>query len=423
MQSTRVVQVSKVPSVAIFVRHSASCSHAGDEFYRRCRCPKHLRYTYDGKQRRQSAKTRSWSIAEERRRGVETQFEAADPTVPLSAVKLESITRPTIERAVELFVSDKSSQGLDTGVLKKYERELRRLVEFMAKRSRFFPHELDLENLTEFRAGWLETYPSSTTRSKVQERLRGFLRYCQNGGMIDRIPRLSPIKVDEPPTMPLSDAEYQQLLKGISAEFQGVKAQRVHALIQLMRFSGLAIRDAVTLERSELQRDAAKGLHRVVTSRQKTGTHVSVPIPPDVATEMLSAMELNGSPKYIFWHTGNGTERTAVTNWGDDLRRVFRKAGFAQGHPHQLRDTFAVSLLEKGVPLEEVSKLLGHTSIKTTEKHYAKWVKARQDRLDTLIVGTWVSEETRAATGHGRGVKKKMPQVEEARNSRPRNAP
>jgi integrase/recombinase XerD len=41
------------------------------------------------------------------------------------------------------------------------------------------------------------------------------------------------------------------------------------------------------------------------------------------------------------------------------------------------------------VPLEEVSKLLGHESIKTTERYYAKWVKARQDRLDSLVVGTW----------------------------------
>jgi site-specific recombinase XerD len=40
------------------------------------------------------------------------------------------------------------------------------------------------------------------------------------------------------------------------------------------------------------------------------------------------------------------------------------------GHHHQLRDTFAVGLLEKGVPMEVVSKALGHESIKTTEKHY-----------------------------------------------------
>jgi integrase/recombinase XerD len=33
--------------------------------------------------------------------------------------------------------------------------------------------------------------------------------------------------------------------------------------------------------------------------------------------------------------------------------------------------------------------LRGHDSIKTTERHYAKWVKSRQDRLDDLVVKTW----------------------------------
>jgi integrase/recombinase XerD len=56
---------------------------------------------------------------------------------------------------------------------------------------------------------------------------------------------------------------------------------------------------------------------------------------------------------------------------------------------HRLRDTFAVDLLEKGVPLEEVSKLLGHESIKTTKRHYSKWMKGRQDRLDTLVTDSW----------------------------------
>ncbi len=36
---------------------------------------------------------------------------------------------------------------------------------------------------------------------------------------------------------------------------------------------------------------------------------------------------------------------------------------------HRLRATFAVDLLQKGVPLEHVSKLLGHKSVTTTERH------------------------------------------------------
>jgi integrase/recombinase XerD len=101
------------------------------------------------------------------------------------------------------------------------------------------------------------------------------------------------------------------------------KAARVRALIQTMRWSGLAIRDVVTLRRDEIIRDKS-GLYSIVTSRQKTGTHVSVPIPPDVAQEVITV--LNGNPVYVFW-TGNGKEVTATTNWQHDIRTLFRDAG------------------------------------------------------------------------------------------------
>jgi len=304
-------------------------------------------------------------------------------------------SRHTIERAVELFISDKRSQGLHSEVLKKYERELARLKEFMAKRSKFFPHEIGLGDLTEFRVGWGEQYPSSTTRSKVQERLRGFLRYCLAANLITRLPILSPIKVNEPPTLPLTDAQYAKLLEIIPIGFSGVKAKRIHALVRLMRHSGLAIRDTVTLERHELKWDSKSKLHLIVTSRQKTGVHVAVPLPPDIAAEVIAVMELNESPRYIFWNSGTGTERTVVTNWQNDIKQTFVAAGMPSGHSHQLRDTFAVGLLQQGVPLEEVSKLLGHSSIKTTEKHYSPWVTARQDRLNALVTATWAKPRYR----------------------------
>jgi site-specific recombinase XerD len=156
-----------------------------------------------------------------------------------------------------------------------------------------------------------------------------------------------------------------------------------------MRWSGLSIRDAVTLERNEIIHEPKRKLYRIVTSRQKTGTHVSVPIQVDVAKEVLAV--LNGNPRYVFW-SGNGLETTALGKWHRDIADLFREAKIeAVGNmlSHRLRDTFAVDLLEKGVPLEEVSKLLGHESIKTTERSYAKWVKGRQDRLDKLVIGTW----------------------------------
>jgi integrase/recombinase XerD len=375
MSTASVLSVPSIPTITIFVRHSEDCKFKGDETYKGCRCPKHLRYTHDGKQVRQSARTRFWKTAEERRRQLEASF-AAD----VSAVAIVPETKKTIERTIELFITDKRAEALSEQVLKKYERELGRFESFMASRSKFLPHEIGAEDLTEFRKDWPEQYPSSMTRGKVQERLKAFLK--------DRVPHLSAIKVDEPPTLPLSDSEYARLLSVIPTEFPDKRKQaRIRALVQLMRYTGLSIQDVVTLERSELQKDG--NVYRVTTSRTKTGTHVSVPIPPPIADEVLGAMKLNASEKYIFWNTGNGTPQTAVTHWQHDLRQAFRAAGMPNGHPHQLRDTFAVGLLEKGIPLEEVSKLLAHTSIKTTEKHYAPWVAARQARLDALVIATF----------------------------------
>jgi hypothetical protein len=51
--------------------------------------------------------------------------------------------------------------------------------------------------------------------------------------------------------------------------------------------------------------------------------------------------------------------------------------------------TLAVELLLDGMPIERVSILLGHSSVKVTERHYAPWVKARQAQLEADLVHAW----------------------------------
>jgi hypothetical protein len=59
------------------------------------------------------------------------------------------------------------------------------------------------------------------------------------------------------------------------------------------------------------------------------------------------------------------------------------------GHPHRFRDTLAVELLVQGVPMDRVSILLGHSSVKITERHYAPWVLARQVQLEADLERVW----------------------------------
>jgi integrase/recombinase XerD len=65
------------------------------------------------------------------------------------------------------------------------------------------------------------------------------------------------------------------------------------------------------------------------------------------------------------------------------------KRAFGVGTVHRFRDTFAVELLLKGVPIEQVSVVLGHSSLKVTEKHYSPWVKARQEQLEAAVRKAW----------------------------------
>jgi hypothetical protein len=52
-----------------------------------------------------------------------------------------------------------------------------------------------------------------------------------------------------------------------------------------------------------------------------------------------------------------------------------------------------VRLLQAGVPMERVSALLGHTSIKVTERYYSPWVRARQEQSEADVRRSWAAPE------------------------------
>jgi integrase len=193
-------------------------------------------------------------------------------------------------------------------------------------------------------------------------------------------------KSKDAPTMPYGRAELAALISACDrfTDWHGragqENAQRLRAFVLLLRYSALRIGDA-----------ASCSVERLVGSRlflytQKTGVPVYIPLPQFVVDALQACPRK--SEKYWFW-SGVGSKDTLTGNWRRTFRRLCEIAGVKAGYPHRFRDTMAVDLLQEGVPIDRVSVLLGHSSVKITERHYAPWVHARQAQLESDLVQVW----------------------------------
>jgi site-specific recombinase XerD len=377
--------MTTIPSIEIFVRHAADCKYGGDEGWKGCKCRKHLRWTWEGEQYRKTAKTRSWSGAERARRELELKYEAVQRGRPVEEDKAA-----TVEQAIAAFMAEKHGGKTAANTLAKYKLTLARLEEFCDRRNLQFIREIRLEHLSQWRAEWTNYYGSAFALRNNQSRVRHFFRYCKRARMIadNPAPELSPIKVtdDDFEVDPFSEREYRSILKAIPdcTEISEVNRERVSALMQLQRWSGLSLVDAVCLGKNELIKSG--DCFRIDTSRRKTGSKISNVIPGWLGKLLLRLK--NGNRQHFFW-SGQSTPKSACSVYDKLYRRVFEDAGIVDGGSHRFRHLFAVSLLEKGVDIRLVSKALGHKSLAVTERFYASWSRKQQTSLESALTKTW----------------------------------
>jgi integrase/recombinase XerD len=246
-------------------------------------------------------------------------------------------------------------------------------------------NQFDLEVLRNFRASWPNR---NVAARKKLDAMKAFFRFCWESSWIPNNPasKLKAPKTMDPPTLPFSRDELNRILQACELYHGGrgqagrANAQRLRALVLLLRFTGLRIRDAVTLRRDHMVNG------KLLLFTAKTGTPVYCPLPEAVVAELETIQ--GPSPDHFFW-SGEGKPKSCVGDWQRSLKKLFHLAGVPTGHAHRFRHTFAVELLLAGVPLDRVATLLGHTNSKITERHYAPWIRARQEQLESDVRRVW----------------------------------
>jgi len=349
----------------IWRRHVAPCDST-DNNDPRCGCPIYQEYRVGKRRFRRSLKTRNWqkALAEARQKEMEGFREK-----PKS---------PTIDQACDKFIQDAEARGLREPTLYKFRLLFKQLKAFSADKGLVFVSDFTVDAVREFRASWPNK--NFAARKKL-EATRAFFRFCNISGWIASNPAvaLKPGKTNDIQIVPITKTEFADILEACKNYPDKKNRFRLRALVLVMRYTGLRIRDVVTLKKDHVKHG------RLYLRTAKTGTDVFCPLPPEVISA-LKSVDANG--EYFFW-TGASKPKSAVGDYQRALRTLFDLAKTPRIHAHLFRHTFATELLTAGNSLETVAALLGHSSTKITEKSYSHWVKGRQEKLEEAVKNSW----------------------------------
>jgi site-specific recombinase XerD len=362
----------------LFRRHLASCPHrAKGRSWRRCSCPIWLDEEINWKRRRKSLGTCDWDraidlIRRDREDPGSVSAIVAQPAAPVV---------PKLVDCIATYISDCKARKLAESTVVSYQNTFNHLVEFCSTKHVTDIDKVDLPVLTAFRAS---REIEGTTSGKELEHVRtfgGFASAKKRGWWPENYARdIKAPKEESAPTMPFDEAEVNKILRACDHMKDGNPNRRqrtrlrARAMVLTMVYSGLRISDTIKLRRSQVDLQSGQLLLRTM----KTGYPLYVRL-GETCVEALRALPVE-SEEYFFWN-GESKLATAIGNARKTISRVLALAGL-EGSPHCFRDTFSVDLLTKHTDIRVVQQLLGHTSIKTTEKHYAPWVTSFQAALD-----------------------------------------
>jgi len=163
--------------------------------------------------------------------------------------------------------------------------------------------------------------------------------------------------------------------------------------VLLMLDCGLRRQEALRLRWSDIRQTTQEGEYQLLVSpsSEKTKRGRYVPLLKETLTTLLAWQEdqkLKGaSSEFVFPHPATGKPLGSIdTAWENLITEASKGCKSLQGLTvKDLRSTYGSKLVQNGAPIFTVSKLLGHSSVTITEKHYAALSdEGKREAVNTL---------------------------------------
>lgn len=260
-------------------------------------------------------------------------------------------------------------QDFAPGTLERYKTSLKHTQEFLN-----WKYKISDIDITKIDHAFIMDYDfwlrsvrkcANNTAVKYIKNFKKIMRLCMANGWLSKDPFLGyKAKIKEVERPYLTKEEIQLVF---DKEFASDRLNQVRDIFLFSCYTGLAYVDVKKLSKSHIN-IGIDGDKWIFTKRQKTGTATRVPLLP-LAQEII--LKYEDHPECVNLNVLFPVLSNQKMN--SYLKEIANVCGINKELTfHIARHTFATTVtLSNGVPIESVSKMLGHKNLKTTQ-HYAK---------------------------------------------------
>lgn len=273
-----------------------------------------------------------------------------------------------IARFLRYLVVEQNASPL---TVKSYREDLAALIDFLRAEDDGCPRPADVSvlDLREYVASLHEAGYAKSTVARRLASLRGFFRFAQREGLVERNPAKLLRNPRRARTLPhfLSTDELATLLAAPPG--RKTLGLRDRAILETMYSAGLRVSETVGTNDGDL--DFVNGLVRVRGKGRRErlaplGSFAIDAVNRWLRVRKVAPKEPAGLEAPVF--VNRFGRRITTRSVGRMLEKYLRQTGLdLRTSPHTLRHSFATHLVDRGADIRSVQELLGHKSLSTTQ--------------------------------------------------------
>lgn len=257
------------------------------------------------------------------------------------------------DKCIDMFLDAKRVENLSKRTLAYYEREIRKCIAFCNKPIRF----IDANDIRRCLSDMMERGCSPVTVNNTRRVLSTFFQWLENEDIIRKSPvkRTKALKEERGDKKPFSDEDVAKMRRACTDV-------RDRAIFEMLLSSGMRVSELCGLNRADV--DVHERECEVLGKGSKRRTCYFSAEAELYLTEYLGARTDDGEALFVARNQRGA--RLGKSSVEKMMRELGRRVGVPNVHPHRFRRTFATNKLKRGMRLEEIQQLLGHSNMDTT---------------------------------------------------------